>query len=32
MQTCGNLANRNGMGPAPSRFDFISMAGESQEV
>lgn len=32
LRPCGNLANRNGMGPAPSRFDFISMAGESQEV
>lgn len=29
LQTGENLANRSWMGPAPSRSDFISMAGES---
>nr|DAJ69487.1 MAG TPA: hypothetical protein [Caudoviricetes sp.]DAW99506.1 MAG TPA: hypothetical protein [Bacteriophage sp.] len=32
MRPCGNLARRNGMGPAPSRFHLIRRAGESQEV
>ena len=32
LRHCGNLARRNGMGPAPSRFHLIRRAGESQEV